>query len=96
MYIASVAERGDFHSSPLLLFADEKINLLCVSGNIHSELTTNDVETNSDELTSSEEIPVETLQCPLPEPSRAYPFCQENVVVRFLGFVARTVQEQIP
>lgn len=48
--------------------------------NIHSELTTNDVGTNSDELTSSEEIPVETLQCPLPEPSRAYPFCQENVV----------------
>ena len=29
-----------------------------------------------------EEIPVDVLQCPLPEQSRAFPFCQDNVVVR--------------
>ena len=28
-----------------------------------------------------EEIVSQTLQCPLPEPSRVHPFCQENVVV---------------
>ncbi|XP_028398468.1 alpha-1,6-mannosylglycoprotein 6-beta-N-acetylglucosaminyltransferase A-like [Dendronephthya gigantea] len=44
------------------------------------ERTANEVKTNSDEVTSSEELPLETLQCPLPEPSRAYPFCQEHVV----------------
>ena len=43
-----------------------------------SESITNAVVTNFEEFT--EEIPAETLQCPLPEPSRAYPFCQENVV----------------
>ena len=47
---------------------------------LQSQSTTSAV---GEEAASSEEIPAETLQCPLPEPSRAYPFCQENVVVRY-------------
>ena len=59
------------------------LSVLSFSGRLYSPFTTTN-ETNSVEVTSSEEIPAETLQCPLPEPSRAYPFCQENVVVRLL------------
>lgn len=40
------------------------------------------VVTNTADVWTSDEIRAETLQCPLPEPSRVYPFCQENVVVR--------------
>ena len=53
------------------------------SGVLQSQSTTSVVGAVTEEATSSEEIPAETLQCPLPEPSRAYPFCQENVVVRY-------------
>ena len=63
---------------------------LSVYSRYHNSFGTSDVlqsqSTTSavgEEATSSEEIPAETLQCPLPEPSRAYPFCQENVVVRY-------------
>lgn len=37
-------------------------------------------EENLNDVQQKEEIPAETLQCPLPEPSRMHPFCQENVL----------------
>ena len=44
--------------------------------------SSDDFEANPTNANRKEELPPQTLRCPLPESTRVHPFCQENVVVR--------------
>ena len=75
---------GNFRCECVSIEITQICNVIFInSGGFQLQPTATDVGTVTEKVTSSEEIPAETLQCPLPEPSRAYPFCQENVVVRY-------------